>query len=154
MTIYIKSTSDDAELSAKHEQLGQALACMLYNRNYSLYPILTLQYWTENAIAHRQIRFLFDNRGLALAYITWAYLLPDTVGRLRSDPEFRLHPSEWDEAGEPWILDFCCKPGYGYKAAERFRQLRPWGPQRAHWLSRRKHVITCRMSGQAKPSCP
>ena len=29
---------------------------MLYNRNYSLYPVLTIQYWTEYAMQHNQIK--------------------------------------------------------------------------------------------------
>lgn len=129
-------------LWSAQEQLGFAVSCMLHNRHYSLYPVLTIQQWTEYAIQHQQIKFLFDARGLPLAYITWAYPGPDTEKRLLSDPEFRLHPSEWNEDGRIWILDFCCFPGYGREALRRFIELRPWGEGNVRWLSRNKRVMT------------
>ncbi|OEO14107.1 toxin-activating lysine-acyltransferase, partial [Escherichia coli] len=100
------------------------------------------QYWTEYAIQHNQIKFLFDSRGFPLAYITWAYLEADTEARLLRDPEFRLHPSEWNEDGRIWILDFCCKPGFGRKVIDYLIQLQPWGEGEVRWLSRRKKIVT------------
>lgn len=92
-----EKNSNKNELSI-HEKIGFAVRCMLYNRNYSLYPVLTIQIWTEFAINHDQIKFLFDTKGMPLAYITWAYIAPDTEERLINDPEFRLHLSEWGSA--------------------------------------------------------
>lgn len=100
---YIRETIRGKDEWTVYEQIGFAVSCMLYNRNYSLYPVLTIQYWTEYAIQHNQIKFLFDSRGFPLAYITWAYLEADTEARLLRDPEFRLHPSEWNEDGRIWI---------------------------------------------------
>lgn len=101
---YIRETIRGKDEWTVYEQIGFAVSCMLYNRNYSLYPVLTIQYWTEYAIQHNQIKFLFDSRGFPLAYITWAYLEADTEARLLRDPEFRLHPSEWNEDGSGfWI---------------------------------------------------
>lgn len=144
MTFYIKEITDSGDSWSAQEQIGFAISCMLYNPNYSLYPVLAIQYWTEHAIQHRQIKFLFDTRGLPVAYVTWAYLAEDTEVRLLNDPEFRLHPSEWNENGNIWILDFCCHPGFGRKAAEHFRQLRPWGEGEVRWLSRKKKIMTMR----------
>ncbi|MFJ2600558.1 toxin-activating lysine-acyltransferase (plasmid) [Pantoea agglomerans] len=123
-----------------HEQMGYAVQCMLLNRNYSLYPVLSLQIWTEHAILHRQIKFLFDMNGSPLAYLTWAYLRNDTVERLLNDPQFRLHPSEWDEGGEIWILDFCCKPGYGREVIKYLRNTITLSQRNVKWLTRRKKV--------------
>lgn len=100
---YIRETIRGKDEWTVYEQIGFAVSCMLYNRNYSLYPVLTIQYWTEYAIQHNQIKFLFDSRGFPLAYITRAYLEADTEARLLRDPEFRLHPSEWNEDGRIWI---------------------------------------------------
>ena len=96
---YIRETIRGKDEWNVYDQIGFAVSCMLYNRNYSLYPVLTIQYWTEYAIQHNQIKFLFDSRGFPLAYITWAYLEADTEARLLRDPEFRLHLSEWNEDG-------------------------------------------------------
>lgn len=79
---YIRETIRGKDEWTVYEQIGFAVSCMLYNRNYSLYPVLTIQYWTEYAIQHNQIKFLFDSRGFPLAYITWAYLEADTEARL------------------------------------------------------------------------
>ncbi|HAT1563675.1 toxin-activating lysine-acyltransferase [Raoultella ornithinolytica] len=150
MMSHIRESIRGREEWTVYEQIGFAVSCMLHNRNYSLYPVLTIQYWTEYAIQHNQIKFLFDSRGFPLAYITWAYLEADTEARLLNDPEFRLHPSEWDEDGRIWILDFCCKPGFGRKAIERLFQLRPWGEGKVRWLSRRKKIMTFRPTRRHK----
>jgi len=70
---------------------------MLHNRDYSLYPILSVQFWTKFAIQHDQLKFLFDTSGHPLAYVTWAYLETDTEQLFLNDAEFRWHPSEWNE---------------------------------------------------------
>ena len=80
---YIRETIRGKDEWTVYEQIGFAVSCMLYNRNYSLYPVLTIQYWTEYAIQHNQIKFLFDSRGFPLAYITWAYLQPWGEGEVR-----------------------------------------------------------------------
>lgn len=146
MMSYIRETISGRAEWTVYEQIGFAVSCMLHNRNYSLYPVLTIQYWTEYAIQHHQIKFLFDSRGFPLAYITWAYLETDTEARLLNDPEFILHPSEWNEDGRIWILDFCCKPGFGRKAIECFTDLRPWGEGEVRWMNRRKKIMTVRQN--------
>lgn len=152
----IRETIKGREVWSVHEQIGFAVSCMLYNRNYSLFPVLGIQFWTEFAIQHQQIKFLFDRGGSPLAYITWAYLETDTEKRLLKETDFRLHPSEWDEDGSIWLLDFCCKPGFGRKVIERFLLLQPWGEGEVHWLNRKKKIMTFRphrkykISGGAK----
>lgn len=144
MTLYIRDDVNGKTQWSVHEQIGFAVSCMFYHHNYSLYPVVCIQHWTEHAIQHHQIKFLFDLHGLPLAYITWAYLEKDTEQRLINDPHFRLHPSEWDEGGNIWILDFCCKPGFCRKAVERFLMLSPWGEGAVHWLNRKKKIMTYR----------
>ncbi|HFL8121538.1 TPA: toxin-activating lysine-acyltransferase, partial [Escherichia coli] len=41
-----------------------------------------------------------------------------------------------------WILDFCCKPGFGRKVIDYLIQLQPWGEGEVRWLSRRKKIVT------------
>lgn len=141
MTKYIKETIKGRDNWSAHEQIGFAVRCMLYNKNYSLCPVIGIQYWTEYAIEHKQIKFFFDTQGQPLAYVTWAYLESDTEKRLLDDPKFRLHPSEWNEGDRIWLLDFCCKPGFGRKVIECLTQMNPWGEGQVCWLSRRKKVM-------------
>lgn len=144
MQLHIRETIQGRNEWTEHEQIGFAVSCMLLHRNYSLYPVLSIQYWTEFAIQHQQIKFLFDTKGQPLAYVTWACLAPDTEKRLLNDPEFRLHHSEWNEGGRIWLLDFCCKPGFCQKAVEYLKELRPWGPGDVRWVSRRKKIMMMR----------
>lgn len=55
-----------------------------------------------------------------------AYLEADTEKRLLNGPEFRLHPSEWNKRGRVWIIDFCCKSGFGQRVIAHFIQY-PYG---------------------------
>ncbi len=139
--VYLSETINGKGDWSAYEQIGFAVSCMLHNRNYSLYPIMSIYLWTEFAIQHSQIKFFFDMNGEPLAYATWAYLEADTVHRLINDPEFSLHPSEWNEGENVWILDFCCKPGFCRKILERLSQLRPWGDGQVHWLNRRRKIM-------------
>ncbi|WP_051238491.1 toxin-activating lysine-acyltransferase [Pseudogulbenkiania ferrooxidans] len=125
-----------------YEKMGMAVHCMLLNKNYRAYPIITLEMWTFYAVVHNQISFLFSSDGKPIAYITWAYMMDGTVDRLLNDPQFLLHPSEWDEEGNPWVLDFCCTPGLGSEAIKRFLKLKPWKGDSIKWLSRKKKIFT------------
>lgn len=144
MSMHIRETIQGRKEWTVYEQMGFALSCMLLHRNYSLYPVLSIQCWTEFAIQHGQIKFLFDAKGQPLAYITWAYLAPDTEDRLFNDPKFRLHHSEWNEDGRVWILDFCCKSGFCRKVFDYLEKLRPWGQGEVRWMSRRKKIMMFR----------
>ena len=90
--------------------------------------------------------------GQPLAYVTWVCLETDTEARLLSDPEFRLHHSEWDEGGRIWILDFCCKPGYGLHAMKYLAKRRPWGKGDVRWMNRRKKIMTLTCHDQECPN--
>lgn len=144
MNPYVKHNPCPERAYDIYKSLGMAARCMLYNNNYSAYPVAYLLQWTEFAIQHRQIYFLYSNSGLPLAYVTWASLAPDTQERLLFDSVFRLHPSEWNEKGDVWILDFCCKPGYGAVAVREILAKAPWGEMPIKWFSRKKRIFsTC-----------
>ncbi|WP_428832164.1 toxin-activating lysine-acyltransferase [Gibbsiella dentisursi] len=144
MMQHVNESFDDRTEWSIHEQIGFAVSCMLNNRNYSLYPILSIQRWTEFAINHKQIKFLFGANNQPLAYITWAYLERDTESRMLHDPKFNLHPSEWNEGGRIWILDFCCKPGYSREVIKLLSKIRPWGEGQVRWINRRSRGVMTR----------
>jgi len=138
--LQLEEITTDIEGQSVYTLIGYAVQCMLYNKNYSLYPIVSIQIWTEHAIVHRQIKFVFDVSGEPVAYLTWAYLKNDTVERLIHDPYFRLHSSEWNEDGDMWILDFCCKPGYGRVVINYLKKIEIFKNRHVCWLTRKKIV--------------
>lgn len=138
---YIRETIRGKDEWTVYEQIGFAVSCMLYNRNYSLYPVLTIQYWTEYAIQHNQIKFLFDSRGFPLAYITWAYLEADTEARLlriQNSGCIRLNGMKMEGSGF-WISVV------NQALVEKLLTIsykQPWGEGEVRWLSRRKKIVT------------
>lgn len=61
------------------------------------------QYVTP-AIALGQVAFAFNNQNLAEAVLTWAYLSDQVGAELSLNPLRPLHPSEWNEGLNLWIL--------------------------------------------------
>jgi len=88
------------------EQVGLAATVMGRSPQYCQYPIACIQLWLEPAIRHNQIKFFRNESGVAVGYITWAWLAEDTECRLLHDPSVLLHISEWNEGDRLWILDF------------------------------------------------
>jgi cytolysin-activating lysine-acyltransferase len=50
-------------------------------------------------------KFYFDAEGHPAAYVTWAYLAPDTERRVMRAGELKLSPLEWNEGASLWIVD-------------------------------------------------
>ncbi|MFC5359252.1 toxin-activating lysine-acyltransferase [Azospirillum himalayense] len=103
------------------EMMGHAVHCMLGNKNYSLFSIVTLRAWTEHAIAQRQMKVFFDKFGGPIGYLTWAWLTDDVAERMMTDKRFLLHATEWSEGNNLWIMDFCCLPGNARRIVRHIR---------------------------------
>lgn len=95
------------KLKDKASALGYAVMIMSRCRRSCSFQIRTLQYWLSPAIELEQILFLFDRTSTPIGFVIWAHLAPDSEHRLLHDPNFLLHPSEWNEGGRTWIIDFC-----------------------------------------------
>ncbi|MBA5235638.1 toxin-activating lysine-acyltransferase [Pectobacterium aroidearum] len=142
---FIKKISNEKINTSDYEKLGFAVACMLMNRNYSLYHIKILQQWTQKAISHNQFKVFFNNTNHPIGYMTWAFLREDTLSRLSQDPLFLLHDSEWDEGGTLCIMDFCCKPGSAIYCINDLKKLPPINTaKKVVWRSRKTGKILCK----------
>ncbi|MND45642.1 RTX toxin acyltransferase family protein [compost metagenome] len=95
------------KLKDRASALGYAVMIMSRCHRSSSFQIRTLQYWLAPAIEHEQILFLYDRTSIPIGFVIWAHLAPDSEHRLLYDPAFLLHPSEWNEGGRTWIIDFC-----------------------------------------------
>ena len=93
------------------EQVGLAATVMGQSPQYCGYPIACIQLWLEPAIRHNQIKFFHNESGVAVGYITWAWLAEDAEFRLIHDASVLLHISEWNEGDRLWILDFVLLSG-------------------------------------------
>lgn len=63
------------------------------------------------ALRHKQIKFYFDTGGNEVGYVVWAMLAPGVEAQFLSDLEWNLHPSEWNEGENLWILDLVAPHG-------------------------------------------
>ena len=95
------------ETQEKAAALGYASMIMFMCKRSSTFQMKTLDFWLRPAIDHQQIAFFFGCTGQPVGYVIWAHLAPDTEQRLLNDPDFILHPSEWNEGGRTWIIDAC-----------------------------------------------
>lgn len=117
--------------------IGYAVMVLLQSKKYSLFQVLTIRCWIEQAIALGQIKFFFDWDGTPIGYITWAYLAEDVESRLQGDENFLLHFSEWNEGGNLWVIDFCMPTGNVKEAARYFlEEIRSFYVGRLSWVRR------------------
>ncbi|WP_407313578.1 toxin-activating lysine-acyltransferase [Pseudomonas sp. nanlin1] len=114
----LSTNCGSSEVNRKATLLGYANMILFACSSSSKLQLRTLNYWISPAIDHNQIVFLFDSTGSPFGYVTWAYLASDAENRLLNDTNFLLHPSEWNEGGQFWIIDFFFPYG-GVKEAAR-----------------------------------
>ncbi|QVX40724.1 toxin-activating lysine-acyltransferase (plasmid) [Ralstonia solanacearum] len=93
------------------EQLGLVSALLSASPQRAATSMTYLAQWVKPAIAHRQIRFAFDEQGSPLAYWLWAHLTPEVLHRLRS-PGDLLHECEWNEGEHVCVVDLVAPYGY------------------------------------------
>ncbi|XHF35200.1 toxin-activating lysine-acyltransferase [Pseudomonas chlororaphis] len=118
--------------------LGYVNMIILMCNSYSTFSTLALNFWITPAINHKQIMLLFDSTSTPIGYVTWAHLAPDTEQRLLGDPNFSLHPSEWNEGGRTWIIDFCFPCGGAKESIKKLRSaLKKENINDVHWARRR-----------------
>lgn len=93
------------------EQLGLVSALISASPQRANTSMTYLAQWVKPAIAHRQIRFAFDEQGSPLAYWLWAQLTSEVLHRLRS-PGDLLHECEWNEGEHVCVVDLVAPYGY------------------------------------------
>jgi len=60
-------------------------------------------------IEQGQIRFVRNFNLEVAGYYTWAKLTPFVSEKYINHPDYRLHPSEWNEGDEFWIIGLCAR---------------------------------------------
>ncbi|MGC7837690.1 toxin-activating lysine-acyltransferase [Pseudomonas wayambapalatensis] len=131
-------------VQSRAEAVGYVCMIMSNCSRSASFQIRTLGFWISPAIEHQQLFILFDSSSNPKGYILWACLAPDTEQRLLTDPNFLLHPSEWNEGDRPWVIDFCFPNGAVLEASLLIRKLmREAGLQRISWARRdQDHIVS------------
>ncbi|WP_150635951.1 toxin-activating lysine-acyltransferase [Pseudomonas fluorescens] len=137
----------NAYVNDKARLLGFSCSIMSMSRRHSLFQIASLKFWISPAIDHKQIAFFFDGTFTPVGFITWAYLARDVEERLLKDPEFLLHPSEWNEGGKTWIIDFAFTRVPVVDAVRNIKHaLRAEGVETINWARRNEDYTVRKIS--------
>lgn len=90
----------------------------------------SLQWRVWSPVKLRQVEFLYDGRGIAIGFVSWAFLTDEVAQLLVEDSSYRLDISEWNEGDQLWIIDFVSPSGGARSLWQRFRQLHVPGARR------------------------
>lgn len=119
------------------EKRGTMAYLLSRNEKYQTYPFAVLNEWIDPPLLTNQFAVFYRwNDSVPIGYITWAFLAPDVEERWKNDPQVSLHPSEWNEDGALWIVDFLAPPGYCADIVEFIGQELFAGYDRAYSLRR------------------
>ncbi|MFK0312181.1 toxin-activating lysine-acyltransferase [Pseudomonas sp. NPDC090233] len=133
----LMSVCQDHKLKERAAALGYAVMVMSKCRRSSSFQIRTLHYWLAPAIEHEQIIFLYDRTATPIGFVIWAHLASDSEQRFLNDSDFLLHPSEWNEGGRTWIIDFCFPSGAIKESLKMLREhFLEAGIKRISWVRR------------------
>jgi cytolysin-activating lysine-acyltransferase len=129
-----KKQHPDANIMGKRGTMAYLLG---RNEKYQRYPFAVLNEWIDPPLLCQQFAFFYRwNDSHPVGYVTWAFLAPDVEERWKTDPEVSLHPSEWNEDGNLWIMDFLAEPGFCADIVEFIQQELFPGHQQAYALRR------------------
>lgn len=98
-------------MDLRFEQLGMATE-LNYQAASRDRTVREIGGWVAPAIAHRQIKFAFDDNSRPVAYWTWAWLTSTVEQRITGGRLNGLHESEWNEGDHLWFVDLVCLPFY------------------------------------------
>lgn len=103
MTIHGATAPPGTDLKAA--TLGRMSAIASRSRAYRRAPLAVIALWLEPAAELNQAIVLFDRRGSAIAYATYAYLSEEVANRLVMDDRVLLDITEWREGSQLWVID-------------------------------------------------
>jgi cytolysin-activating lysine-acyltransferase len=75
----------------------------------------------EPALAHKMVKFFFNDEGRVVGYVIWAWLAEDVEERVRQTGRFELHESEWNEGDRLWVIDLLAPFGNFKYIARRLK---------------------------------
>jgi cytolysin-activating lysine-acyltransferase len=96
--------------------LGQVIWLMMQSPLHRHLFVSELEWRILPAISLGQLRLFRDKDRKPLAFVTWAFVTDEIVGRLQAQPA-RLQPSEWKSGERRLVIDVAAPFGGGEKFA-------------------------------------
>ena len=93
------------------ETVGFACALARRSRAHAGLPLGAFIQMVEDAFDQGQIKCYFNDFGLCMGYLCWAYLTPQVERQLIAGADHPLHLCEWNEGASLWIIDFLVPRG-------------------------------------------
>lgn len=110
----IEQSIDSAKLQKfrqKWEPISFAFSLMVQSKNHALLPMSYVLKAIGAAKKHQYLKFYFDDCGVPIGYVMWAFLAPDVEKRVMKTGIWDLHESEWNEGESFWIVDLLVPSG-------------------------------------------
>jgi cytolysin-activating lysine-acyltransferase len=85
---------------------------LLFDTSRKSFSIAAIAAQIVPAIRLHQIEFCYDSLGRPVGYATWAFLSEAVAGEMCTNPRRLLHPTEWNEGTELWIMDMVAPYGH------------------------------------------
>lgn len=135
-----KISSSFTEINEHAKKIGYAVCLMNRTPNYALYHLVAVKLWIEQAILHDQIMFFFSPYEIPIGYITWATLSDSMASQFEKGEFPLLHPSEWNEGDNLWILDFCFPQGFDFEIKSFLKEKFAVDFSTVSWVDRGKKL--------------
>jgi hemolysin-activating ACP:hemolysin acyltransferase len=107
--VYQAELYDD---SSEARVLGEIVTVLGCNPRNSLRPIGQVRTVLGQAIAHKQLRVLYNEEHDPVAYVAWAFLPKDVEHEILRSGRIALQLEDWARGSQLWILDLACAPGH------------------------------------------
>lgn len=105
------------------------------------------------AVRHRQFVLVADEANREpVGYLTWAYLSDEVASEKRQGCDRMLHPSEWNEGLNLWVMDFVAPQGRGHEVWKSARPLVVDKPRHVFWAGRRSGTASGSFCTRITPS--
>lgn len=133
-SFYCVYPQPSADAIDRYSQLGYAAHLLSQSPKAKDRPLQYVQQVIAPAIAHQQLRLLFDENGAPAAFIVWARLAPDVERRILTSSSIALNFSEWNEGSSLWLLDLIAPRGHLPYVLQHARDVLFKGEQRVRYL--------------------
>lgn len=104
-----------------HQRLGAAMSIMAACPRHARIQVGAAMVWLRTAIEVNKLTFHRGDNGRYLAWWMIADVSQETLEHVKSDVDYIIHPSEWIEGHDHWIVGFACLPDHTSDALKALR---------------------------------
>lgn len=123
------------------QELGRFAEIMSTSPAHANLPIHYIRNVIIPSIKHRQYAILFNERGRSVSYLIWAMLADDMHVQAIKGAPWELHPCEWNEGENLWIVDFVAPYAHARIALREYSKIIPPTPEVYYRRSGKGRVV-------------